>query len=463
MNIAIIFPHQLFELKYLYLPYKEIDLFVIVEDPLFFSDQERNLRFNMLKLIYQRASMKYYQQYLDNQNIKTKYLNWQPKYDYWMKYIKDHYGASNNLHISNPIDHLLESRMDLLSSKFKQKIIYYETPYFLSSTQHLADYVSSMKNQNHYSQYNFYIWQRKRLGLLLDKNNRPIGGKYSYDKYNRKAIPDNDFESFILKRKIQLPTKKYNNNFYTEAIKYCEKTFENHYKENYTPSNIYLYPITHADVRKHFNSFIKYKLKYFGDYEDAMDFSTDNEYHALFHSIISPQLNNGLVTSKWIMGEIIKYYHASKNKVKILPAIEGYIRQLNWREYSHLLYRYAYDRMKRNYFNNSRKLNKKWYNGTTGIVPVDHVIKLAFSYGYIHHILRLMVMCNFMNLCQIHPSQAYNWFMEFSLDSYDWVMINNVYSMGFYADGGLTTTKPYISSSNYLLKQSNLKYNSWCG
>lgn len=64
-------------------------------------------------------------------------------------------------------------------------------------------------------------------------------------------------------------------------------------------------------------------------------------------------------------------------------------------------------------------------------------------------------MCNFMNLCQIHPDDAYKWFMEFSLDSYDWVMTNNVYSMGMYADGGLTTTKPYVSSSNYVQKMAS--------
>ncbi len=52
-----------------------------------------------------------------------------------------------------------------------------------------------------------------------------------------------------------------------------------------------------------------------------------------------------------------------------------------------------------------------------------------------------MIMCNFMNLCRIEPDQVYAWFMEFSLDSYDWVMINNVYSMGLFSDGGLTTTK----------------------
>ena len=40
------------------------------------------------------------------------------------------------------------------------------------------------------------------------------------------------------------------------------------------------------------------------------------------------------------------------------------------------------------------------------------------------------------------------------VDSYDWVMVPNVYGMSQYSDGGTMCTKPYISGSNYLLKMS---------
>ena len=106
---------------------------------------------------------------------------------------------------------------------------------------------------------------------------------------------------------------------------------------------------------------------------------------------------------------------------------------------------------------NNRNISNKFYRGDTGVVPVDWAIKMAFQYGYLHHIARLMIMANFFNLCQIKPNHVYAWFMEFSLDSYDWVMINNVYSMGLYADGGLTTSKPYVSSGNYILGMSNFQ------
>ena len=66
-----------------------------------------------------------------------------------------------------------------------------------------------------------------------------------------------------------------------------------------------------------------------------------------------------------------------------------------------------------------------------------------------------------MNLCRLDPYECYKWFMEFAVDSYDWVMIQNVYSMGQWADGGLTMRKPYISSDNYVVNMSNYKREDW--
>ena len=454
-KLAIIYPNQLFETKYL--PYNTdiIDYFIIIEDPLFFSDQERKLNFNLLKLIYQRATMKYYQSYLLSHNKKVRYIAWNKEPNTLFKYIKKKFGVDNELYIIDPIDKLLESRIKIFSKKLKQKIIYHDSPSFLLTNNDLELYIKKFTSSNDnkskivkkYFQYNFYIWHRKYHNILMDKNNKPIGGKYSYDKYNRNALPKKNFHEFVINNKIKYLNKKYNNDYYSSAIDYCEKTFKNYYTENYRPENIYLYPITHNDSKKHFREFLKYKLKYFSNYQDAIDF---NEV-SMFHSVISPQLNNGLLTPLWVLTNITTIINN-----KLLKDIEGFVRQLNWREYSRLLYRYAYNAMtKNNYFHNTRHLNEKWYNGKTGIEPIDKTINMAFQYGYLHHIMRLMIMCNFMNLCMINPNDVYKWFMEFSLDSYDWVMVNNVYSMGLYADGGMTTTKPYISSSNYILKMSN--------
>ena len=103
-----------------------------------------------------------------------------------------------------------------------------------------------------------------------------------------------------------------------------------------------------------------------------------------------------------------------------------------------------------------------WYNGTTGLEPLDHSIKNALNYGWTHHIERLMILANIMNLCQINPKEVYKWFMEMFVDSSDWVMAPNVYGMGLFSDGGIFATKPYICGSSYFLKMMDFKKGEWC-
>ena len=109
-----------------------------------------------------------------------------------------------------------------------------------------------------------------------------------------------------------------------------------------------------------------------------------------------------------------------------------------------------------------RPIPECFYSGTTGIEPVDMTIRRVLEHGYCHHIERLMILGNFMLLCRFHPDRVYAWFMELFVDAYDWVMVPNVYSMSQFADGGLLTTKPYISGSNYVRKMSDYKKGSWC-
>ena len=64
--------------------------------------------------------------------------------------------------------------------------------------------------------------------------------------------------------------------------------------------------------------------------------------------------------------------------------------------------------------------------------------------------------------CEIDPDEIYRWFMELFVDSYDWVMVPNVYAMSQNADGGNITTKPYFSGSAYVKKMSNYGKGEWC-
>jgi deoxyribodipyrimidine photolyase-related protein len=73
-----------------------------------------------------------------------------------------------------------------------------------------------------------------------------------------------------------------------------------------------------------------------------------------------------------------------------------------------------------------------------------------------------MILGNFMLLCDFDPDAVHRWFMELFIDAYDWVMVPNVYGMSQHADGGLMTTKPYISGSSYVLRMSSFKKGPWC-
>lgn len=135
---------------------------------------------------------------------------------------------------------------------------------------------------------------------------------------------------------------------------------------------------------------------------------------------------------------------------------------IGWREFVRLVYLHAGSRQRtRNSWGLSRSLPASFYDGTTGIVPFDRSIQRTLNLAYCHHIERLMVLGNFMLLCDIAPNSVYQWFMEMFIDSYDWVMVPNVYGMSQHADGGLMTTKPYISGSSYILKMSNYPKGPW--
>ena len=152
-----------------------------------------------------------------------------------------------------------------------------------------------------------------------------------------------------------------------------------------------------------------------------------------------------------------------ENKIRI-NSYEGFTRQIiGWREFIRGIYQnYDHKLEESNFFNHKKKMKKSWYEGTTGLEPLDFSIKNAQKYGWTHHIERLMILSNIMNMCEIHPQQVYKWFMEMFVDSSDWVMSPNVYGMGLFSDGGIFSTKPYICGSSYFLKMMDFKKGEWC-
>ena len=426
MNIFIILPTQLFEYdEYL----DKMDKIYIIEDEFYFTSK----KFHKQKLILHRASMKYYYD-----KLRIKY-NSKVIYIEFNKFDNNNF-KNNIIHMYDPIDKPIIEKY----KKISQKIVIYDTPLFLETREDLEKYRNNNTNKKNYYHDNFYKWQRKRLNILLENREKPIGGKWSFDKENRNSYDKNYKEDKII---------TYSNKYIEEAKNYIKLNFNN----NFGIVEYIYYPITHEDARIHLKNFIKKRLETFGKYQDGIS------KKVIFgsHSILSPLLNIGLITPNIIIDEVLYYYNTNN---KSLVSVEAFIRQLiGWRSYVRFIYIYHGSEMKMmNRLNHKKKLPKSWYNEGTKIRIVDDMIDKVKKYGYLHHIERLMIMGNIGLLLKIDPKELYEWFMICFIDSYEWVMIPNVYGMSQYSLINISMmTRPYISSSNYIKKMSDYKKEDW--
>jgi len=221
----------------------------------------------------------------------------------------------------------------------------------------------------------------------------------------------------------------------------------------------YVFPLTHTEANKWFEEFLSKRFENFGKYEDAIV----QESPFLFHSGISVFLNNGLLLPSNVVKRTLEY---SKIKGIDLQNVEGFLRQIiGWREYCRLYYVSVPPEVYRPSQITGKTVNLPdfWYSQkpNSGIPIIDRTITKAWSYAYLHHIERLMVIANYMTLNNYHPDLLYKWMYEFSMDSWDWVMVFNCYSMGSYSDRGLATWKPYNSSSKYIKRMAREPSGSW--
>jgi deoxyribodipyrimidine photolyase-related protein len=399
--LLYILPNQLFEHKYI--P-KETEAIVLWEHPSFFT----KYKFNKKKLLLHRASMKYYFDKLPNY-IKKEYIDFnvkhsKPKQAFYFDPI-------------NKVETFIDNKYML------------ESPNFFIPKNMLLDIYDKKKSKSiSFTRY-FYPRCKQHVDFLQNTS--------STDNQNRQSFTE-DLDIKVPNNKLDNDSKKY----VFEAIQYVNTYFN----KNYGNTDNFSFPIHHKGASVFLKHFIEYNLSNFGKYQDAFDTTHKN----MFHSMLSSSLNIGLINPQ----DILVQLKLIKKEVP-LNSLEGYFRQLCWREFQRYCYiHYSYLSTK-NYFSLKKPINKEWYEGTTNILPVDNCIKKAFDTGYLHHIERLMIIGNFMILSEIKPTHGHKWFMEFAIDSYEWVMLQNVYDMVFFNGNGLTSYKPYITSNNYLIKMSN--------
>ena len=314
------------------------------------------------------------------------------------------------------------------------------SPMFTCSRERFAEFAA---DKSRLLMADFYKDQRRRLGILVDADGEPAGGRWSFDADNRKKLP----------RDVSPPPAPgvSHDRHVDDVIAIVAQEFGDHPGE----AAEFCWPTTRAQAEAWLDDFIASRLEQFGPYEDAMT----TRSATVFHSMLSPLLNLGLLAPLKVVEQVLD--HAGEMP---LSSVEGFVRQvIGWREFVRGIYRERGERQEStNFWGHERELTDAWYDGTTGIPPLDDTIRTAREMGWTHHIPRLMVLGNLMTLCEIRPSSAHRWFMEMYVDSSEWVMGPNVYGMGLFSDGGVFATKPYICGSNYLLKMSDYRKGSWC-
>lgn len=435
-EVTLVFPHQLFEQNPAVKKGREIFL---VEEFLFF----RQYKFHKQKLIFQRASMKFYEKYLKDFGNNVNYIVSGEEHSDVRKLV-EYLGKKGvkTVHYCDVTDDWLGRRIKEYCAKYGIETRVYETPMFLNSRKYNEEY---FKGRKRFFQTDFYVSQRKRLGILMDDGGKPAGGKWSFDEENRKKYP----------RGKTPPATRHcrENGFLKEARDYVQNNFTDNYG---SAEGETIFPVTFEASKAWFEDFLKERFGEFGVYEDAI---VEGEAF-LNHSGISPMLNAGLLTPEYIVKRTLE---CIENNDIPLNSVEGFIRQMiGWREFMRAVYDLrGSEQRNKNFWRFKRRMPESFWSGNTGIAPFDSVVKKVLKRGYCHHIERLMVLGNFMVLCEIHPDDVYRWFMEMFVDAYDWVMVTNVYGMSQFADGGIVSTKPYISGSNYLIKMSDFKKGEW--
>ncbi len=495
-ELTLVFPHHLFERHPAIAAGREIAL---VEDSLFFGDPHHPLRFHAHKLLLHRATMRAYADELAQAGHRVRFIRYQPGRT--LRDVVADLGREGfrAFFAAEPVDFLLEKRLHESVQRLGGEVRLWPSPLFLTPRRALDEYFDSHET---WRMATFYIMQRRRLGVLLE-GNKPVGGRWSFDTENRQRWP-------VGSAPPPLPTARH-----PAWLPALARTVRTEFPDHLGDPGTFWLPVTRAEARRWLADFLEHRLADFGPFEDAM--SSAEPF--LCHSVLSPLLNLGLLTPAEVVEAALAAAtdrgvdhpppneprspaadrrlrpDAASSRVRTarsqnprrdgkarekdresrgartaagrgpipLASLEGFLRQvIGWREFIRGVYeRAGVTERTANFFGHTRPLPPSFYSGTTGLGPLDVVIRRVRHLGWCHHIERLMVAGNAMLLAGLHPDHVYRWFMELFVDAYDWVMVPNVYGMSQFADGGLFATKPYISGSAYLRRMGDFPAGPW--
>ena len=284
---------------------------------------------------------------------------------------------------------------------------------------------------------NFYRQMRRKTGLLMD-GEQPAGGRWNYDKENRKRLPSGFPVPSVKSFRPDQITR--------EVLSLVGENFPDHFGA-LTPFEL---AVTRRDAETAFDDFVQNRLGLFGDYQDAI---ADGQPF-LFHSLSAMHFNNGLLDPLESCRKVEQAYHSGQVP---LNSAEGFIRQIiGWREFIRGIYWLKMPRYQdENYFEHERRLPEFYWTGKTDMACLAEAITQPRQLAYAHHIQRLMVTGNFAMLAGIDPYALHQWYLAVYLDAYEWVELPNTIGMSQFADGGVLASKPYAASGRYIEKMSD--------
>ncbi|WP_435262540.1 cryptochrome/photolyase family protein [Tenacibaculum sp. nBUS_03] len=340
-----------------------------------------------------------------------------------------------NFEYQYPDEYRINEELLTCASKLKIASKVVSSEHFYTEREELSVF---FKDKKQTVMETFYQYMRKKHQVLME-NNKPVGGKWNYDKSNRKKWKEDSF--------IPLPyeIKHDVSEILAEVNGVGIETFGN------INDTFFNYPLNREEALGQLNYFVKELLPLFGDYQDAMH---DREVY-LYHSKLSFALNIKLITPKEVVDKVEKSYY--KNNTIGISQAEGFIRQiLGWREFMRGMYWKLMPTFKKtNFFGHQNALPDFFWTGKTKMNCVKNCLKNSLDNSYAHHIQRLMVLGNLALLLEVDPEEVDKWYLGVYIDAVEWVQLPNTRGMSQYADGGLIATKPYVSSANYIDKMSN--------
>ncbi len=290
---------------------------------------------------------------------------------------------------------------------------------------------------------NHYRRMRLELGYLVDDDGKPEGGSWNLDVENRRT-----FANFATERPARPPSpvREPPDEATRDVIAMVAREFPEHPGK----ADGFWLPVDRARALRWLERFVRERLANFGAYEDTMA----TEDPLLYHSILSPLLNIGLLSPAECVDAAIGAYRKGEAP---LNSVEGFTRQIiGWREFINGVYWLKMpDYVESNGLDAGRSLPPWFYTGRTDLNCVRQCLNQVIDTAYNHHIQRLMVLGNFLILTEVEPRQALRWFLEMYCDANDWAMAANVIGMVLHADGGFMATKPYVAGSGYISRMSD--------